>query len=40
MACQWGMLVGSDCNNKMLGHATGIKKGQTVGLWREHWHGG
>ena len=21
------MLVGSDCNNKMLGHATGAKKG-------------
>ena len=38
------MIVGSDCNNKILDHATGVNKGQTVGLaeyhcrydWRTH----
>jgi hypothetical protein len=27
------MLFGSDCNNNMLRDVTGVKRGDTVGLW-------
>ena len=34
--CRYGMLVGSDCNNKRLRDATGVKRGDTVGLIMAH----
>src|SRR6266481_3924660 len=32
LSCRYGMLFGSDCNDKRLRDVTGAKRGETVGL--------
>src|SRR6267143_5611075 len=32
LACRYGILLESDCNNNTLRDATGVKRGDTVGL--------